>query len=67
MLIPSLWMLSPLAPDKTGNRAKYPAGYDRITARKTIQWHNHSATSNHQITGGYIRRLDDRPKRPGNP
>jgi uncharacterized protein len=67
LLIPSLWMVPPPASDKTANRAKYPAGYDRVTARKTILWLKDSSTSSQQFTGDCIRWLDDLPKRTGNP
>jgi pimeloyl-ACP methyl ester carboxylesterase len=67
LLIPSLWMVSPSASDKTANRAKYPAGYDPVTARKMIEWLKDSSTSSQQFTGDYICWLEDLPKRIGNP
>ena len=67
LLIPSLWMVSPLAPDKTANRAKYPAGYDRVTARKALIWLGPAPAPDPQFAGNYTRWLDDLPKRTGNP
>lgn len=67
LLIPSLWMVSPIAPDKAAGRVKRPAGYDRITARKMLVGLKPASSPDRQFADTYTRWLDDLPNRTGKP
>jgi len=67
LLIPSLWLLPTFAPDKVTDRAKHPAGYDRITAEKMLIGLKPAPTQDKQFADSFTRWLDDLPKRVGNP
>jgi pimeloyl-ACP methyl ester carboxylesterase len=67
LLIPSLWMVSPIAPDKAADRAKRPAGYDRVKAKKMVAWLQIAPTTDRQFADTYTRWLDDLPNGTGNP
>jgi pimeloyl-ACP methyl ester carboxylesterase len=67
LLIPSLWIVSPLVSDKAADQTKHPAGYDRITARKALIWLDPAPAPDPQFAQNYTRWLDDLPKRSGNP
>jgi uncharacterized protein len=62
LLIPSLWVLPPTAPDKVTDRAKHPAGYDRITAVKMLIGLKPKPSAENQFADAFTRWLDDLPK-----
>ena len=67
LLIPSLWMMPDSASDRYKSRAKSPAGYDRVTARKMLIWLKPASTLPQEFMENYTRWLDDLPTRSGNP
>ncbi|MGA2051658.1 MAG: alpha/beta hydrolase [Terracidiphilus sp.] len=63
LLIPSLWLLASPALNNALDRAKHPAGYDRITARKTLVELYPGPTTDKQFVEYYTRWIDDLPKK----
>jgi hypothetical protein len=67
LLIPSLWLVAQPASNNAADGAKHPAGYDRITARKTLVELNRGPIADRQFVDCYARWIDDLPKKIGSP
>ena len=67
LLIPSLWLLAPSPSTNGADSSKNPAGYDLITARKTLIELNPEPTPEKQFADSYARWIDDLPRKTGTP
>jgi hypothetical protein len=67
LLIPSLWLLARPASINFADRAEHPAGYDRITVRKTLIELDRGPITNQQFADYYTRWLDDLPGKTSTP
>jgi pimeloyl-ACP methyl ester carboxylesterase len=67
LLIPSLWLIEPVASNKIAGQTQYPAVYNGVTARKMFVRLKPMQTPDPHLADAYSRWLDDLPVKNGTP